>query len=151
MAEGALRRHARQVAAERFLHIGVNDAQAVAEAVALGVFLAQHGIAGGYFNSGDMDGGIAHDGTKGGHAGADAGLIKGFAGGAGNGGGEKHRVDAGPVALFGLENLETPAEKAVLGQRRRHIAARRRRRWRWGCRKGLRVHLHCRPVLIMDG
>ena len=106
----------RKVLAQRLLHIGMDHVDAVAKAVALGIFLAQHGVARGNFDSGDMDGGIAHNGAKGRNAGSDARLKDGFAGGAGNRRSKKHRINAGPIAFFGLENAQPATQKCVLGQ-----------------------------------
>jgi hypothetical protein len=110
----------RKVLAQRILYIGVDDMDAAAKAVALGVFLTEHGVARGNFNSGDMDGRVAHNGAKGRHAGSNACLEYGFAGGTGNCRGQKHRINAGAVAFFGLENAEPAAQECVLGQRVRH-------------------------------
>ena len=50
-----MRRHGGEIAAQRILHVAVNDPDRAAEAVPLGVFLGQHGVARGDLNAGDMD------------------------------------------------------------------------------------------------
>ena len=111
-----MRRHGGQVLAERLLHIGMEHADIVAKAVALGVFLAQYGIARGDLDAGEMDRGISRHDAKGRNAGADSRLVDGFARGAGNGGGQEHRIDSGAKALLRLEDVQTAIEEPVLGQ-----------------------------------
>ena len=53
------------------LDVGVDYPQVAAETVALGIFLAEHGVAGGDLDAGDVDAGIAGHGAEGRNTGAD--------------------------------------------------------------------------------
>jgi hypothetical protein len=119
MAERAVRRPVGEIAAQRVLDVAVDDPEAIGHAVALGVLLGHHGVARGDLDAGDMDVGDARGDAQRRDARPDARLEQRVAGPARNGGGEEHRVDAGAIALFGLQHVEAPAEEPVVGQRRR--------------------------------
>ena len=131
MGETAGGRHADLVAPHRLAHIGMDHAQAVRDAVPLGVLLADHGVAGGGFDPRQADARIAGEETQGGNTGADAGLEHRFARRTGHGSGEEHRIDARPEALLRLQDAEAAAEEGIFRQAGRYGA---------GCRFGS-VHL----------
>lgn len=74
MAEGAMRRHGGEVLAQGLLDVGMNDPDIAAEAIALGVFLAEKRIARSHFDAGQVDARRPRQGAKRGDTGADAGL-----------------------------------------------------------------------------
>jgi hypothetical protein len=114
-----MRRPVGEIATQRILDVAVDDPEAIGHAVPLGVLLGHHGVARGDLDAGDMNVGDPGGDAQRRDARPDAGLEQRIAGPARNGGGEEHRVDAGAIALFGLQHVEAAAEEPVVGQRRR--------------------------------